>query len=288
MGLSFVARFFKPNTRKQFKEANKQLVEQVKTEFGDDAAIAFKATFSSRSSLGSPLTAGSVRAFIAGYYLPPDIQKGFIDTLNDPEQLKKMPTAMQHHNWLGDTDGPDISEQLYLDVHRTDYSLLDSQGRKSPLYDRVQNNHLSEEAPKFIPEKRAALEKFVDFIGDKDKAFKISQFTNQQISLAPLRALTSTPNGPFKLPSHGAGLPEGGIKTSYNFSKSENGDVILRFQVNQNPSLLKTTNKEIDLDNKKSFINFDYTLTFHFDNENNLSIKSGPIGYKSHLEEAAD
>jgi hypothetical protein len=76
MGLSFVARFFKPNTRNQFKEANEKLVDQISKEIDPDVAKAFKATFSSRSSWGSPLTAGRVRAF-------------FKDTVLDPMYLAK-------------------------------------------------------------------------------------------------------------------------------------------------------------------------------------------------------
>jgi hypothetical protein len=63
IGLSFVARLFKPGTRKEFVEANKQLVEVIKEDLDPYLTTPFRKKFLLHRHSGSPLTIGSVRAF---------------------------------------------------------------------------------------------------------------------------------------------------------------------------------------------------------------------------------
>ena len=65
--IAFVARFFLPATKQSFKEANSELANLIQKEYGDEAVASFKTTFASRSTYGSPLTAGSVRRFVSAY-----------------------------------------------------------------------------------------------------------------------------------------------------------------------------------------------------------------------------
>jgi hypothetical protein len=75
IGLSFVARLFKPCTRKEFVEANEQLVKVIQEEVDPYLITStFRKKFSLHLHSGSPLTIGSVRAFFKDRRFKSEVQ----------------------------------------------------------------------------------------------------------------------------------------------------------------------------------------------------------------------
>lgn len=241
------------------------------------------------------------------------LQRAFGTMLNDPEVRALSVTANIPHEWdsekgkavAQDEKLPVISEQFYFDIDRINCSLPSEDGQLTPLYDRsikeksealsqIEGDALCE------AERETAAKKFVSFVGDDAKALSISKAVNQQLIFDPLEVAMHTPDGPLQLPGHGGGSPRGNKgegRTSYAFSKSPDGDVVLRVKVQRNPTSFipakidpqtgKITEEvnPILLNPKNSFVNFDYDLTCHFDDQGELSIIPGPINYNYHLEE---
>lgn len=185
--------------------------------------------------------------------LPDHIQHQFSTTLNDPEVRASSETANKIHEWNSekgknalaqDEKLPAISEQFYLDLDRLDYFLQSEDGPVMPLYDRSKNeksNALSQIEGDALceTERETAAKKFVTFVGDDAKALAISKAVNQQFIFDPLEIAMHTANGPLQLPGHGGGSPRGNRgpgRTSYTFSKSAAGDVIIHFKAQRNPT----------------------------------------------------
>ncbi|MCF7729029.1 MAG: hypothetical protein K9M81_01535 [Chthoniobacterales bacterium] len=224
--------------------------------------------------------------------MPANIQIKFVEKLNAPERDTPNLTANTVYKWdpdKGKDNPPDISEQFYIDINRTNYFVQSEDGQPKPLYDRSTG---TDDENQLESMKRTAIKEFSQFVGDNAKALAISKIANQQVAFAPLRELLSTnSDSPLQLKNHGVGQPLGGFNDSYTFSKSPKGDVVIGMKIEQKPSMFVTNSltepKFIELDDKKSLVTFDYDLTCHFDNDGKLSITSGPINYTCQLAENA-
>jgi uncharacterized coiled-coil DUF342 family protein len=218
--------------------------------------------------------------------MPAGIQSKFVEVLNNLKRDDPDLTANTVHEWdtiEGKDNLPDISEQFYLDINRTNYFVQSEDGQPKPLYDR---NTSSENEDLLESKKRDAIKEFSQFVGDNAKALAISKIANQQVAFVPLNELLSTtPDSPLQLEKYGVGQPQGGFNLSYTFSKSPEGDVVIGVKIVQKPSMFVTKGSNIELDPKKSLVTFDYNLTCHFDDNGKLSITSGPIDYTCQLAE---
>ena len=218
--------------------------------------------------------------------IPSKIQNQFANALNDVALSKQENSANRKHIWKrleGEVDPPNISEQFFIDVDRTNYSLL-SEGKSKPLFDRIAEG---EPEDQIETKKSTAINDFVTFVGNQDQALAISTIANQQVAFPLLKELMITSNGPLQLPNYGGGDPLGATKIYYTFSKSLEGKVVLYCKVQQTASMFQLANESrcISLDPKKSFATFDYALTFSFDQSNKMTITPSSIKYDYHFEE---
>jgi hypothetical protein len=93
----------------------------------------------------------------------------------------------------------------------------------------------------------------------------------------------------MQLKKYGVGQPTGDLNLSYTFSKSSEGDVVIRVKIEQKPERFlpgDSSIESLELDTEKSLVTFDYNLTCHFNNDGKLSITSGPIDYTCQLAES--
>lgn len=234
----------------------------------------------------SPVS-GDSETVTTSQQLPNDIQEQFSKILNDPKTRLSSEAANKQHVWTTSEEEitpPPISYQFYRDLGGTEYNLQDGE-KVTQLYDRIANASNNEELQEKA--KEAAVKKFVAFVGDEAKALAISKIANQQFAFVPLKTLLKTPNGPLQLQQHGSGLPEAGVQISHTFSKSPNGDIIIRMNVHQKPKGFQKVSDQqmIELNSQKSFANFDYDLTCHFDEQGNLLVIPSQINYNYHFEE---
>ncbi|MCX6958238.1 MAG: hypothetical protein NT164_06865 [Verrucomicrobiae bacterium] len=180
-------------------------------------------------------------------------------------------------------------------MDRFKFSLLSERGELTPLYDRSTNERsqvlrTTEWEAMIETEKETAAKKFVAFVGDDAKALAISKVMNQQLIFATLTRVTKTTDGPLQLLNHGGGEPIGPVSIAYTLLKSPEDNLIIRVNTQQKPRFFLPAGKtdQIELDSQKSFVNFYYDLTCHFDAEGNLSIMPGPINCNYHLEQGSN
>ena len=207
--------------------------------------------------------------------------------LNDPVE-RAAPTANQIHTWSNEIDAqskklPAISEQFYFDIDCGRFFLLPE---RTPLYDETTKNDddaLHEKG------RQNAIVNFRNFVGNENQALAISKVANQQVSYSALTKVIKTTNGPLQLQNHGGGEPIGKTLVFHTFLKSPQGNLIIRVNTEQKPEFFMPAEKtkSIELDQEKSFVNFDYDLTCHFDDDGNLSLMPGTINYNYHLEEGS-
>lgn len=100
-GLTFVARFFSPTTRNDFRAANEHLTKLIKDSYGEAAATSFetsfKTSFFSHYYWGKPLTVGSVKRFLATCKAP-DINEGNMEAFYGPKMASNYKRLFQHGN----------------------------------------------------------------------------------------------------------------------------------------------------------------------------------------------
>ena len=110
IGFAFVARFFSPTTRNDFRAANERLAELIKASYSDKAEESFKTSFSSHLYWGKPLTVGSVKKFLATYKAP-EINKGNMAAFYGPKMASDYKRLFQHGDFE-ETTSSDLSTQF--------------------------------------------------------------------------------------------------------------------------------------------------------------------------------
>jgi hypothetical protein len=220
------------------------------------------------------------------------ISKSFEKQLNNPDK-NVLRYAYQDESVGPESDPSMISFQFYRDLQSpsSPYLLTDKIGTTTPLYEAYNLDSTNQDEQESSPKLNKALNKFIDFIGDKDQALEVSRIVNQAW-LGTLFSAMNTADGPFQLDGQ-SGIPS--LKSpTYTISKPQEGRVVAHVAFKSEPKFFSFSDDSkppVTLNLKKSSAEINYDITFLFDPPDSKgppSISISPISYDYHFEKSAE
>jgi hypothetical protein len=273
---------------------NKDITNIFERYFGKDVENRFS-NFLKENYANTPLTSEKIKNFVANIQAKNTCPAGKEVENFFKKQLAEIfnyapdsQTEKDHnpHEWNGGSvtkDDPKIADVFFTDMNRGSYFLQPKPGELENLYVHPVDSKQEDN------NKKAAAQKLVDFVGNRDQAFEISKVINQSGLCHPfLTMLTKSEVTPFKLPlEEKNGLfPDDKPKLSFTLSKNDSNQTVISFESKSNPIFFKQIDKAqklpdenfIPLD-ENSFVNYSYDVTCIFDNNNKLTMVPSNIKY---------